>query len=76
MRSFELENHTTSEIVKLIREEGWTETVDLIQGGHTTIFFTPGELAASKADYEAAKVAGIDLTDVRWLTKEETHLVS
>ncbi|KAJ7923506.1 FAD dependent oxidoreductase [Mycena leptocephala] len=74
MRSFELENHTTSEIVKLIREEGWTETVDLIQGGHTTIFFTPGELAASKADYEAAKVAGIDLTDVRWLTKEETHL--
>ncbi|KAJ7694587.1 FAD dependent oxidoreductase [Mycena rosella] len=71
VQALELENHTASEIVKLIRNEGWTEAVDLVAGGHTTTFFLPSELTGGKADFEAAKLAGLDLKDVRWLTKEE-----
>ncbi|KAJ6582121.1 FAD dependent oxidoreductase [Mycena capillaripes] len=72
-RSFDLENHTASEIVKLICAEGWTDTVDLVENGHTTFFFTPGELEGARADFEAAKAAGIDPPDVRWLTQAETR---
>ncbi|KAJ7198910.1 FAD dependent oxidoreductase [Mycena haematopus] len=74
VRCFELENHTASEIVKIIREEGWIESVDLVQNGHTTISFTPGELQEIEADFKAAKAAGMDLTNVNWLTKEETQI--
>ncbi|KAJ7148514.1 FAD dependent oxidoreductase [Mycena crocata] len=71
IRSFDLENHTAAEIVKLIREEGWTEAVDLVEGGHTTIFFTPSEFKEANADFEAAKAAGVDLGGVQWLTREQ-----
>ncbi|KAJ7083784.1 FAD dependent oxidoreductase [Mycena epipterygia] len=74
LRSFALEDRTASEIVKLIRSEGWTEAVDLVERGHTTMFFTPTEAAAVKADFEAAKTAGMDLKDVRWLTKENMEV--
>ncbi|KAJ7736538.1 FAD dependent oxidoreductase [Mycena maculata] len=70
-RSFELENHTASEIIKLIRKEGWTTAVDLIDGGHITVFFTHSEFASAKADFEAAETAGVDLANVRWLTETE-----
>ncbi|KAJ7097221.1 FAD dependent oxidoreductase [Mycena belliarum] len=71
IRAFELENHTASEIVKVIRSEGWTAAVDLVEGGHTTAFFQDSELESVKADFEAAKLAGLNLRDVRWLTKEQ-----
>ncbi|KAF7356167.1 FAD dependent oxidoreductase [Mycena venus] len=74
VRCFKLENHTASEIVKIIRKEGWSETVDFVENGHTTIVFTAGELESMKADFEAAITAGIDLSDVRWLAKEETRV--
>ncbi|KAJ6592219.1 FAD dependent oxidoreductase [Mycena vulgaris] len=74
LKSFELEHRTASEIVKLIRTEGWDEAVDLVEGGHTSTFFLPSEFADCKADFEAAQVAGMDLKDVRWLTKEEMEV--
>ncbi|KAF8217111.1 FAD dependent oxidoreductase-domain-containing protein [Mycena galopus ATCC 62051] len=74
IRSFVLENHTASEIVKIIREEGWTEVVDLVQNGHTTICFTPSEHQSIEADFKAAKAAGMNLAELKWLTKEETHI--
>ncbi|KAJ7617460.1 FAD dependent oxidoreductase [Mycena polygramma] len=74
VRCLELENHTASEIVKIIREEGWTKAVDLVENGHTSLFFTPGELAGAQADFEAATAAGMSIPDVHWLTEEETQL--
>ncbi|KAJ7210403.1 FAD dependent oxidoreductase [Mycena pura] len=74
MRAFEMENRTTAELVKIIRGQGWAGTVDLVEGGHTSLFLTPNEQADLKADFEAAKAAGIELKDVRWLTEEETQI--
>ncbi|KAJ7024860.1 FAD dependent oxidoreductase [Mycena alexandri] len=74
VRSLELENHNAAEMVDLIRSEGWTEAIDLVENGHTTLFFTPSEFAGAKADFAAAQKAGMALPGVRcWLTKEETH---
>ncbi|KAJ7509644.1 FAD dependent oxidoreductase [Mycena galericulata] len=71
LRSFALENHTASKIVKIIRQEEWADAVDLVEGGHTTTFFTQVEYAGAQADFDAAKSAGMDLTEVRWLTEGE-----
>ncbi|CAK5283379.1 unnamed protein product [Mycena citricolor] len=71
MRSFEMENRTQSEIVSLIRTQGWAEAVDLVEGGHTTVFFTPEEERSVNADYEAAKASGLALREIVWLTAEE-----
>ncbi|KAK7024870.1 FAD dependent oxidoreductase [Favolaschia claudopus] len=72
VRCLNLETHTASEIVKLIRQEGWSEAVDLVENGHTTLFFTPEEYDAVKADFVAAQEAGLDVSSVRWLSKEDT----
>ncbi|KAJ6463673.1 FAD dependent oxidoreductase [Mycena vitilis] len=72
VRCVEFEDYTASETIKIIREENWTDTIDFVENGHTTLFFTPEELAAAEADFEAAKAAGMRFPDVRWLTEEET----
>ncbi|KAJ7625749.1 FAD dependent oxidoreductase [Roridomyces roridus] len=71
VRALALEDHTASEIVKLIREEGWADSVDLVEGGHATAFLTESEYTAAKADFDAAKEAGVDLTGVRWVSTAE-----
>ncbi|KAK0196901.1 FAD dependent oxidoreductase-domain-containing protein [Armillaria mellea] len=43
IRSLQLENYTAEAIVKIIREEGLAEAVDLVRGGHTTLFLTEKE---------------------------------
>ncbi|KAJ7817054.1 FAD dependent oxidoreductase [Mycena olivaceomarginata] len=60
-------------IVKLISDEGWTDAVDLVENGHTTLLFTSSELAGVEADFNAAKAAGMNLAEVNWLSKEEAH---
>ncbi|KAJ7066125.1 FAD dependent oxidoreductase [Mycena amicta] len=71
IRALGMENHTAAEIVRLIHENGWTDAVDLVEGGHVTILLTAEEETDIKADYEAAKDAGVDVSRVRWFTKEQ-----
>ncbi|RPD57280.1 FAD dependent oxidoreductase [Lentinus tigrinus ALCF2SS1-7] len=71
VRAIALEQHTASEIVKLVKDTGAEAAVDLVEGGHTTLLFTEPEVVASKADYAAAQAAGINVSDVKFLTKEE-----
>ncbi|KAJ6614127.1 hypothetical protein B0H10DRAFT_1950919 [Mycena sp. CBHHK59/15] len=61
-------------MVKLIQEKGWTESVDLVEGGHTTVFFTDSELEAVKADFEVAMDAGVDLKATQWMSKDNMKL--
>ncbi|KAF9013800.1 FAD dependent oxidoreductase [Hymenopellis radicata] len=75
VRGYELENYTARAIVKIIEDHGLANTVDLVHGGHATLFFTEEEEHQSREDFRQAKEAGIDLTSVRWYTKEEMHKV-
>ncbi|CCL99502.1 uncharacterized protein FIBRA_01520 [Fibroporia radiculosa] len=71
LRWLALERHTATEIVKIIQEHELEQTVDLVEGGHIDLMFTPEEVADMKADYEAAKEAGVDLNNVRWFDEAE-----
>ncbi|KAF8839382.1 FAD dependent oxidoreductase [Paxillus ammoniavirescens] len=69
-RSYVLEAYTTSSLVDIIENNGWTKDVDLVDGGHITLLFTDEEIKEVERDIEAAKSAGWSLDGVTWLDKE------
>ncbi len=72
---FALENYTSHAIVKIIEDEGLEDVVNLVHGGHTSIFMTEALEAKRRKDYEEALVAGMNLDAVKWHSKEEMKAV-
>ncbi|KAG8221193.1 FAD dependent oxidoreductase-domain-containing protein [Butyriboletus roseoflavus] len=72
-RSYAMEDHTTSLLVRLIQEHGWTDGVDLVHGGHVELLFSDLEVEEARQDREAAKDAGWSLEGVVALSKEEVE---
>ncbi|KIJ65352.1 hypothetical protein HYDPIDRAFT_174844 [Hydnomerulius pinastri MD-312] len=70
-RSYALEAHTASSLVRIIEENRWTEDVDLVNGGHIDLLFTDDEVNEANRDLDAARKEGLSLEGVTWLEKEE-----
>lgn len=75
-KGFRLESHTSFEILEILRQKKLSENVDLVEGGHITLLVTDEEGDEIHKDYEAAKAAGVNLTGVEWVSKEEMLSVS
>ncbi|KAF4622053.1 hypothetical protein D9613_009136 [Agrocybe pediades] len=75
VKSFLLEEYNAKKLVQFIKDRNLEETVDLVNGGHVTLFRTEREAKSVKEDWEAAKKAGFD-TGARWVENEELHDVS
>ena len=71
VRVSRLEQYTLNAMASLVAEHGWAEDVDFVQNGHIKLLLNDAEEAASRKDYEAAKKAGVPVSDVRWIDKEE-----
>ncbi|KAE9401989.1 FAD dependent oxidoreductase [Gymnopus androsaceus JB14] len=71
LKALELEKHTANDVLEFISSQNIADAVDLVAGGHVTMFATDGEYSRAKDDYEAAKAAGVDLEGVEWLSVEE-----
>ncbi|KAJ7593952.1 FAD dependent oxidoreductase-domain-containing protein [Mycena floridula] len=69
VRSLELENYNARELVKIIEENDLA--VDLVTGGHIRLTTSADDYEAVKADYNAAYAAGMNLSAVYWISKEE-----
>ncbi|KAG6875921.1 hypothetical protein C0993_006796, partial [Termitomyces sp. T159_Od127] len=71
-KAYKLEIHTESELVQLIKAQGWEEIVDLVSNHRLGLLVNEKEIRVTKADYEAAKAAQADLIEnVQWLTEAE-----
>lgn len=75
-RSYALEAHTSSSLVRLIQDHGWADDVDLVHGGHIDLLFTDQEVEEAQRDREAAADAGWPLDGVVDLTRDEVEAVS
>ncbi len=75
IRSLQLENYTAEAIVKIIHGEGLADAVDLVRGGHTTLFLTDKEKEEAWRDYMEARAAGLELDGVKWASTEDMHKV-
>ena len=76
VRETDLQQYTVAALTEVIREHGWETNVDLVSGGCIQLFFLEQELAEAKADFAAAQAAGIDVSQVEWMSKEEVQKVS
>ena len=76
VRAVALEQHVTSSIVHLLRSTGKADPVDLVAGGRLYLLVSENQEARAKADYDAAKAAGVDVSAARFLDKEEMLRVS
>lgn len=63
-------------LTKALSDSGKEDYADLTHGGRLVLFFTDEELAAAKADHEAALSAGFNVGNATWLSKEEVWKVS
>lgn len=72
-RCFEIEQHTASTIVSIIKENGWEKDVDLVEGGRNHLFLSEQELLDQKSDWEKS---GKSDDSGQWFTAEETEEVS
>jgi hypothetical protein len=75
IKSFTIEKHTTDSILKFIADENLADKVDLVGGGHITLFITEKEHAEALEDLKAAKKAGLPVDDVEWISREAMHKV-
>lgn len=81
IKTYLLEDYTEKALVNFIKEKNLGDTVDLVEGGHITLFRTEEEETNAKKDYEAAKAAGLGSNSdgdmgVRWIATEELTKVS
>ncbi|KAG2102805.1 uncharacterized protein F5147DRAFT_706797 [Suillus discolor] len=73
IKSYELEQHTASLLVKIIEEKGWASDIDLIEGGHINILFTDEEERDAHKGYDLARQARFNLDGVEWLPQEKVE---
>ena len=71
LRAVALEKHVVTEVVKLVKDSGKEADIDLVSGGTTMLWVSDEEAAQGRADYDAAKAAGADLSEVHLLTSDE-----
>ncbi len=76
MREFAIQRYTVAQVLKIVHDLGQENHVDLVSNAHVDILFTEEELVSAKADYEAAQAAGVDLSYVDWLSREQMKTVS
>ena len=75
-KAYDLENHTTDELVKIIEAERLADLIDFVYSQHIFAFVTEQEEQAALKDFAAAKSAGVNLENVQWKNKEEMLSVS
>lgn len=54
-----------------MRKRGLEDEVDLVEGNHFDVFCNREREDAFKANYEAAKEAGVDVEGVKWFEEGE-----
>lgn len=69
-KSYALEDYVVSSIVDIIHSHGWTDQVDLVHGGHITVFNEDEEERKALVDYEDAQRGGLNLDDIEFLDRQ------
>jgi len=75
LRSLALEHYSVAEIQKILKKEKLEGTVDFVSEGRTTLLFTGEEIKDMKTDFSAAQDAGVDVSHVEWISKEDMKVV-
>ncbi|KAF7305174.1 DAO domain-containing protein [Mycena kentingensis (nom. inval.)] len=72
LRHYAVEDFSATEMVRIAREGGWADAVDVVEGGHIDVILTEERLADLQANVAAVKAAGRE-ANVTWLSREEMN---
>ncbi|KAF8217123.1 FAD dependent oxidoreductase-domain-containing protein [Mycena galopus ATCC 62051] len=73
LRHYAIEHYSATEMVRIAREAGWADAVDLVEGGHMDVILTEDHLSQVQADFASAIFAGKSV-NVSWLGREEMNV--
>ncbi|KII83380.1 hypothetical protein PLICRDRAFT_47270 [Plicaturopsis crispa FD-325 SS-3] len=71
VKAVAIEEYTVSSLLDIIAKHDLAGYVDLVQGGRITLLVSDEEFADAKRDFDAASSAGVDLSQIAWLTADE-----
>ncbi|KAF6756559.1 FAD dependent oxidoreductase-domain-containing protein [Ephemerocybe angulata] len=71
IKTIEIEQYTMREVFRILHDTNTAAEADLVEDGRITLLVTPQEEELARADYEAAKQAGVpDIEFVKWIDRE------
>jgi hypothetical protein len=75
LKCLAIERHTVSSILSIVEQHKLAEKVDLVRGGHLSLFFSEQELAEIEADVQAARIAGAPMEGLEFYDKQRVEKV-
>ncbi|KAJ7066123.1 FAD dependent oxidoreductase [Mycena amicta] len=72
LRYYAIEHYSATEMVRIARDAGWADAVDVVEGGHMDVILTEARLAEVRSEVSAAEAAGKDV-NITWLSREEMN---
>lgn len=76
LKMISFEQYNKDFLLELIKSNGWTGYCDLVHGGHVKMIVSEKERVQCQADFEAAKAAGYDASQIQWLSESESDAAS
>jgi hypothetical protein len=70
VKAYILEQYTADALARFVADNNLEDEVDLVEGGHVTIFRSEEEETDARKNWEAAKAAGLDV-NVTWIGQDE-----
>jgi hypothetical protein len=75
LKSIAIEQYTVSALLEILESKSLADAVDLVAGGHGCLLFNEEYVEDAKADFAAARAAGMDVSQVKWLSSGDVELV-
>jgi hypothetical protein len=70
-----LEHYTVDALLKIIRENGLEDQVDLVSGGHLSLYETRLLERVARRDYFGSRDAGVNVSAIEWLNVDDVWMV-
>ncbi|EEB86725.1 hypothetical protein MPER_16212, partial [Moniliophthora perniciosa FA553] len=71
IKTFEFERRAVQTLLRFVEENRIAQDIDLVAGGHITLFVTDVEEEVARRDFEAAIEAGLVLNAIEWIEKDD-----
>ena len=75
LKSIALEHYTVDAILKIVHDHNLTDVIDLDALGRIILSITEREMVEAKANMDAAREAGVNLSETQWINEHDMNKV-
>lgn len=74
-KGYLLEHYTVDALLKIIQKNGLADQVDLVSGGHLSLYQTRLLERVARRDYFESRAAGVNFSAIEWLKVDDVWMV-